>query len=111
MALGKFCNREKINTLEQLQLLLSDTNGKQYYKEMEDLDVDTELLWKTIQKTIKEKSRIKTWLEICAHCGMCAESCFLYLANNNDPEQVPSYKIQSTMGEIVKKKGQVSTAP
>ncbi|QTA83631.1 HMC redox complex, cytoplasmic iron-sulfur protein [Desulfonema limicola] len=109
MAQGKYCNREKINTLEQLQSLLSDTNGKQYYKEMEDLDVDTELLANTIQKTLKQKSRIKTWLEICAHCGMCAESCFLYLANDNDPEQVPSYKIQSTLGEIVKKKGQVST--
>ena len=30
---------------------------------------------------------------------MCAESCF-YKTNNNDPTQIPSYKIQSTLGEM-----------
>ncbi len=110
MAEGILCNRQPINTLEQLQALLADKNGVQYYKEMEELDVDQELLWNTLQKTLTQKSRIKTWLEICAHCGMCADSCFLYMANDNDPEQVPSYKIQSTLGEIVKRKGKVDNA-
>ncbi len=32
----------------------------------------------------------------------CADTCFFYLANRRDPTQVPSYKIQSTLGEIVK---------
>lgn len=110
MAQGKLCNREPVNTLEQLQAILADTNGKQYYAEMENLDVDTDLLWSLLQNTLIKKSRIKTWLEICAHCGMCAESCFLYLANNRDPQQVPSYKIQSTLGMMVKKKGKVDNA-
>jgi Fe-S oxidoreductase len=110
MAEGKFCNRRPINTLEDLQALLGDKNGIQYYAEMEELDVDRELLRKTLEKTLTSKSRIKTWLEICAHCGMCADSCFLYMANDNDPEQVPSYKIQSTLGEIVKRKGDVDNA-
>ena len=88
MALGKLCNREPVNTLEQLQELLNDKGGKQYYEEMNSLDVDQTLLWNTLQKTVKSKSRIKTWLEICAHCGLCADSCFLYLANNRDPKQV-----------------------
>jgi Fe-S oxidoreductase len=110
MAEGILCNRQPVNTLEQLQALLADKNGVQYYKEMEELDVDQELLWNTLQKTLTQKSRIKTWLEICAHCGMCADSCFLYMANDNDPEQVPSYKIQSTLGEIVKRKGKVDNA-
>ncbi|WP_319760453.1 sulfate respiration complex iron-sulfur protein HmcF [Maridesulfovibrio sp.] len=105
MPQGKLCNRQPITTDEQLKLTLSDKSGKQYYAEMEQLDVDTNALWATIQKTLK--SRTKTWLEICAHCGMCADSCFLYQVNDCVPEQVPSYKIQSTLGEMVKRKGNV----
>ena len=102
---GIFCNKKPIETEEALKALMGDTSGSQYYKEMQSLDVDSDLLWKTIQNTCK--SRIRTWLEICAHCGMCAESCFLYLVNDRDPKQVPAYKIQSTLGEIVKRKGRV----
>jgi Fe-S oxidoreductase len=75
---------------------------------MNHLDVDRKKLWDTIQKTLK--SRLKTWLEICSHCGLCGEACFYYLANNRDPKQVPSYKIQSTLGEIIKRKGDVDNA-
>ena len=53
---------------------------------------------------------MKTWLEICAHCGMCADSCFLYLINDCDPEQVPAYKIQSTLGEIIRRHKQTDLA-
>ena len=105
MADVTLCNKTPINTKEELYALLNDKSGKQYYQQMKDLEVDGDALWATIQKSMK--SRLKTWLEICAHCGMCADSCFLYLANDKDPKQVPSYKIQSTLGEIVKKKGQV----
>lgn len=102
---GKLCNKKPIETEEELKTLLNDTSGKKYYEEMKSLDVDSDLLWKTIGNTLK--SRTKTWLEICAHCGMCADSCFLYLVNDRDPKQVPAYKIQSTLGEIVKRKGKV----
>ncbi len=102
---GKLCNKKPINSADTLNTLLSDTSGKSYYEEMKSLEVDTELLWKTIKNTCK--SRIRTWLEICAHCGMCADSCFLYLSNDQDPKQVPAYKIQSTLGEIVRKKGKI----
>lgn len=105
---GKFCNKRTINTDEELKHLLSDKGGAQYYKEMEELDVDSEKLWAAVQKTCQ--SRTLTWLEICAHCGMCADSCFLYRVNERDPKQVPAYKIQSTLGEIVKKKGKVDNA-
>ena len=104
---GKFCNRRPINTEEDLKALLGDKGGQQYYKEMEMLEVDTVALWETLQKTCK--SRTRTWLEICAHCGLCANSCFPYTANNRDPKQVPSYKIQSTLGEMLRRKGQVDT--
>ncbi|MEJ2158508.1 MAG: (Fe-S)-binding protein [Desulfobacteraceae bacterium] len=102
---GTLCNRQTVDTEEQLHALLADKSGKLYYEEMKSLDVDTDALWATIQKSLK--SRLKSWLEICAHCGMCAESCFLYLTDNRNPEQVPSYKIQSTLGEMVKRKGKV----
>jgi Fe-S oxidoreductase len=105
---GKICNKQPINTVEQLQLTLADKSGIMYYEEMEHLDVDTDKLWASIQKTMK--SRTKTWLEICAHCGLCAESCFLYQVNGKVPTQVPSYKIQSTLGEMVKRKGKVDNA-
>ncbi|MBA3035460.1 MAG: (Fe-S)-binding protein, partial [Desulfobacterium sp.] len=102
---GIFCNKKPIENEEDLKALLNDTGGKRYYEEMKSLEVNSDLLWKTIQNTLK--SRTKTWLDICAHCGMCADSCFLYLINDRDPKQVPAYKIQSTLGEIVKRKGKV----
>ncbi|MFH1983800.1 MAG: sulfate respiration complex iron-sulfur protein HmcF [Pseudomonadota bacterium] len=108
MAEGKLCNRTPCNTKEQLQALLDDKSGKQYYAEMDQLNVDHEKLATVFKNTLK--SRLKTWLEICAHCGMCAESCFFYLANDNDPEQVPSFKIQDTLGQLVKRKGKVDNA-
>ncbi len=104
---GVLCNKKPINTEEDLKTLLADGGGKQYYKEMEELDVDTALLWDSLQKTCK--SRLRTWLKICARCGMCAESCFYYRTSQRDPTQVPAYKIQSTLGEMVRRKGQVDT--
>ncbi|MHC1788101.1 sulfate respiration complex iron-sulfur protein HmcF [Solidesulfovibrio sp.] len=105
---GIFCNKRPINTDEDLKALLSDTRGTKYYEEMLSLEVDREKLWDTIQKTCK--SRLRTWLDICARCGLCADSCFLYLVNDCKPEQVPSYKIQTTLGEIVRRKGDVDNA-
>jgi Fe-S oxidoreductase len=105
---GTLCNRTPINTVEGLHALLADKSGKIYYAEMNALDVDRAALKATLDKTCK--SRIRTWLEICAHCGMCADSCFFYLANHKDPKQVPSYKIQSTLGQMVKRKGDVDNA-
>ena len=108
MAEGTLCNKKTVNTKEELQALLNDKSGKVYYEEMTHLDVDHAKIQTVLKNTFK--SRMKTWLEICAHCGMCADSCYLYLVNNKDPEQVPSYKIQSTLGEIVKREGKVSNA-
>ena len=105
---GTLCNRTPINTEQALKALLADKGGAVYYKEMQELSVDTEALWATLQKTCK--SRTRTWLDICARCGRCAESCFFYRVNDCDPEQVPAYKIQSTLGEMVRRKGKVDNA-
>ena len=103
---GKLCNKQPVDTREQLNALLSDSRGQQYYEEMNHLEVDRKLIQDTLAKTFN--SKMKAWLEMCAHCGLCADSCFLYLANHRDPKQVPAYKIQSTLGELVRHKGNVS---
>lgn len=51
--------------------------------------------------------RFKTWLEICAHCGYCADSCFFYLAHDKDPKYMPAYKVMKTLGTLYKKNGDV----
>ncbi|MDZ7832917.1 MAG: (Fe-S)-binding protein [Desulfobacterales bacterium] len=102
---GTLCNKAPIETEEQLKALLGDKGGETYYDEMKRLDIDQQKLWDTIRKTMK--SRMKTWLKICARCGMCADSCFLYRINDCDPKQVPAYKVHSTLGEIIHKKGRV----
>lgn len=102
---GTLCNKNTVDTMEYLAALLADKLGKKYYEEMKHLDIDKEKLKSSLKATCK--SRLRTWLELCSHCGLCADSCFLYLANKRDPAQVPSYKIQSTMGRIVKRNGDV----
>ncbi|MCF8035571.1 MAG: (Fe-S)-binding protein [Desulfobacteraceae bacterium] len=105
---GTLCNKQPVDTEEQLKALLADKGGQIYYEEMKHLDVDVEMLRQTLGKSLK--SRLRTWLSMCARCGMCADSCFFYRINDRDPKQVPAYKIQSTLGEIVRKNGNVDNA-
>ncbi len=105
---GKLCNKQTVDAKEQLDALLADKGGKQYYEEMNHLDIDKKALRATLKNVVR--SRFKTWLEICSHCGLCAESCFYFLANDRDPKQVPSYKIQATLGKMLKRKGDVDNS-
>jgi Fe-S oxidoreductase len=52
-------------------------------------------------------ARIRTWLSICSRCGLCAESCFVYLSNDRDPKLSPAYKFKHTLGELYRRKGKV----
>lgn len=108
MSEGTYCYKRPLQTKEEILSLLQDKGGAKYYEEMQSLTVDQAALAAELEKTCK--SRTRTWLDICARCGMCAESCFLYKANNRDSKQIPSYKIQSTLGEMVRRKGRVDTA-
>lgn len=54
-----------------------------------------------------DSARIRTWLSLCARCGLCAESCFFYLANDKDPKFSPAYKFKNTLGEMYRRKGEV----
>jgi len=60
---------------------------------------------KSILKT--NKKQIKLGLAMCAHCSLCAESCFLYVTKGNDPEYMPSYKFINSIGRLYRKKGKV----
>ncbi|KMY69095.1 hypothetical protein AAU61_06135 [Desulfocarbo indianensis] len=73
--------------------------------EQDDRPVDL----KKIQSILSSNSgaRMRSWLDICARCGLCADSCFFYLANDKDPKLSPAYKVKSTVGEMYKRKGRV----
>ena len=54
---------------------------------------------KKIQEMLTlKKSKMKALLSFCAHCGLCAESCFLY-QNHLDPKYVPAYKAINSLGK------------
>ena len=55
----------------------------------------------------QKKARMKVCLEACASCTICAESCFLFMANDKDPRFMPSYKVVKTLGVLYRKKGRV----
>ena len=48
-------------------------------------------------------ARFKMWLNICAHCGLCADTCHFYNAANKDPRMIPAYKVRF-LSEILRKK-------
>jgi len=54
--------------------------------------------------------QIRQGLRMCAHCGLCAESCFLYMTHMTDPSYMPSYKFIHSIGRLYKKKGRVDKA-
>jgi ferredoxin len=55
----------------------------------------------------RKKGKMKRYLSHCAHCSLCAESCFLYMAHNKDPQYMPSYKAIYSLGKLYKKRGKV----
>ena len=57
---------------------------------------------------VYDSARIQTWLNICSKCGLCAESCFVYLGHDKDPKMSPAYKVKRTLGEMYRQKGNVT---
>ena len=58
----------------------------------------------------QNRRQIRQGLRMCAHCALCAESCFLYVGNDRDPTYMPSYKFIHSIGRLYQKKGRVDTA-
>jgi len=53
-------------------------------------------------------ARLTTYVNTCAHCGLCADACHVYLSNDKDPKYSPAGKVKRTLGELIRKKGRVS---
>lgn len=56
--------------------------------------------------SVKANARVRMWLEICARCGLCADSCHFFLSNPDKPEFTPAYRVKPLL-EIFKRKGEV----
>jgi len=56
----------------------------------------------------QKKDRMRTCLQACAGCSLCAESCFLFHEKDKDPQYMPSYKVIKTLGLLYRKRGRVS---
>jgi Fe-S oxidoreductase len=56
----------------------------------------------------RRRKLVKLSLGACAHCALCAESCFKYRNSGQDPTYTPSYKAINTIGKIVKRRGRLS---
>ncbi len=64
-----------------------------------------------IRKILHErKKEVAVSLKSCAHCALCADSCFLYRCRDNDPKYMPSHKVINSIGTIYRKKGKVTRA-
>jgi len=70
-----------------------------------DTKVDTDKIRELLSQ---KEGRMRTCLEACASCSLCAESCFLFKEKDSDPQYMPSYKVIKTLGRLYKKKGKVS---
>jgi len=53
----------------------------------------------------RKKGKMKRYLSHCAHCSLCAESCFLYMEHHKDPQYMPSYKAINSLGKLYRKRG------
>lgn len=56
------------------------------------------------------KDRMKPFLRHCMHCTMCADSCFLFNANDRDPQYMPSFKVINSVGVMYKKGARIERA-
>jgi Fe-S oxidoreductase len=55
----------------------------------------------------RRRGKMKRFLSYCAHCSLCAESCFLYMKHKKDPRYMPSYKVINSLGKLYRKRGKV----
>ncbi len=70
----------------------------------ENHPVDTDQIKRMLEK---KKGKMKRLLSHCVRCTLCAESCFLFMAHDKDPQYMPSYKVIHSLGKLYQKKGKV----
>jgi Fe-S oxidoreductase len=66
---------------------------------------------KEIREFLKPRigARLKTWLSICAHCALCADTCHFYISSDKDPKMIPAYKVKF-LRDLLRKRGKVDRA-
>ncbi|WP_084502234.1 (Fe-S)-binding protein [Fundidesulfovibrio putealis] len=72
----------------------------------DQMPVNAEEIMAVIERN--DTARLRAWLKTCTSCGLCSESCFFYMANDDNPEFMPQYKARKTLGELIKNKGKVT---
>ena len=75
-------------------------------------DTDAPIDVTTVRRLLDANScaRIRIWMSICSQCGLCAESCFVYVSNDRNPRLSPAYKFSHTLGEMIRRKGKIDRA-
>lgn len=76
-------------------------------RESMSAEINRDAVWALLEK---HQYAMQMALRVCAHCGLCAESCFLYVARDRKPEYMPSHKFIHTLGILYRKKGCVGRA-
>lgn len=61
-----------------------------------------------IRRLLDRKPHMLAALSICVSCGLCADSCFLYVHRQKRPDFMPSYKVIFSLGVLVQRKGRVT---
>ena len=69
-----------------------------------------EKIEKVINQVIKDETgaRLKTYVNMCVHCGLCSEGCHFFMSHDRDPQFSPAAKVKQTLWIIMKKKGKVN---
>lgn len=56
----------------------------------------------------QNRAKAKMAFRVCAHCSLCADSCFLYHVHDGDPRYMPSHKMINSLGRFYKRKEKIT---
>ncbi len=72
--------------------------------------VDARTLERIGRVVRQKKGMISLSLQACAHCALCADSCFKYVRSGGDPTYSPAYKAINSIGRIARTRGKLTDA-
>jgi Fe-S oxidoreductase len=75
---------------------------------MSQTNTDAKTLGRINRGVDRKRDMIRLSLQACAHCALCAESCFQFRRSGGDPTYTPSYKAINTIGRIWRTRGRLT---
>jgi Fe-S oxidoreductase len=75
---------------------------------MRQINTDAKTLGRIARVVDRKKDLIGLSLQACAHCSLCADSCFKFRNSGGDPTYTPSYKAINSIGRISRTRGRLS---